>query len=265
MSQEHAPAEMVYEEFAPSGPAQRFIQSWWRFECLTPPQDPVQHTVVPDGLVSLTGVFAGQELVVALLVGPSINAHVVPVRGGVRHAGIRLRVGAAGALLRVDPAALVGAITPVETICPRHAPWIRSALRAVLGPEPNADLERAFPALEEVGILDEIAAAAGDRMIAAGGDLRIAELAREAGLSDRRFRLRFAAAAGLTPKTFAVVRRQREAWKAVATGSASSLTHASHVAGYADQPHFTRATRGVFGKSPSAVEAHVSRIEHRFD
>jgi AraC-like DNA-binding protein len=90
--------------------------------------------------------------------------------------------------------------------------------------------------------------------LASGGRLRVAELARHVGWSERHLTSRFRAEAGLGPKEAArVVRfdRARRALAArVAAGSPPDLARLAAAAGFADQSHLTRDWRAFTGLSP---------------
>jgi AraC-like DNA-binding protein len=90
---------------------------------------------------------------------------------------------------------------------------------------------------------------------AAGGRLRVGEVARRVGWSDRHLLQRFRAETGLTPKEAARVARFDRARRAlaarVATGGAPDLAALAAVAGYADQAHLTREWRAFSGLPPS--------------
>ncbi|MGY1770200.1 helix-turn-helix domain-containing protein [Blastococcus sp. SYSU D00813] len=90
--------------------------------------------------------------------------------------------------------------------------------------------------------------------LASGGRLRVAELARRVGWSERHLTARFRAETGLGPKEAArVVRfdRARRALAArVAAGGPPDLARLAAAAGYADQPHLTRDWRAFTGLSP---------------
>lgn len=73
-------------------------------------------------------------------------------------------------------------------------------------------------------------------------------VARSFDITDRHFRRRFRAALGLGPGQFGRILRFRRAMNAATRGQ--GLAMASQLAGYADQPHFTRECRALTGLSP---------------
>ena len=247
---ETAEGPLLYEEFRP---ANERIESAWRF-AMEDPHDPPQaeHIIVPDGLVSVQASIADDRPVGIRVLGPGTGARIVTVERGTRFAGLRLWPGVAAGLLDTSPETLRDDAAPLPE---RHQGWVAHALAAIWSGR-NCELPTARC---DARVLTA-ARAIRDR----GGMVVIEALAAEAGLSARQFRDRFGREAGLSPKAFAQVRRQREAWIALVTRRSGSLTAASHDAGYADQAHFTRAARAAFGARPLDILAYVGSIRHRF-
>nr|WP_221203805.1 helix-turn-helix domain-containing protein [Modestobacter versicolor] len=90
---------------------------------------------------------------------------------------------------------------------------------------------------------------------AAGGRLRVREVADRVGWSDRHLGERFRAETGLTPKAAARVVRFDRARRALAAragaGRALDLAGLAVAAGYADQAHLTREWRALSGLPPT--------------
>jgi AraC-like DNA-binding protein len=81
--------------------------------------------------------------------------------------------------------------------------------------------------------------------------IRIAEVARLLGLSERQLERRFLERVGVTPKRFAMLRRFERAIASART--TPSLTAVALDAGYYDQSHFVREFRQFTGVSPGAL------------
>jgi AraC-like DNA-binding protein len=86
---------------------------------------------------------------------------------------------------------------------------------------------------------------------ARGGDLTVAELAREVGWGERHLRRRFRAEAGLGPKAATRIARLERAEHLLATTEARPAQVAA-ACGYADQAHLSRE-RSVLIGPPNAV------------
>jgi AraC-like DNA-binding protein len=87
------------------------------------------------------------------------------------------------------------------------------------------------------------------RLLAAGGDVQISELADEVGWSPRHLTTRFAAEVGLRPKEAARVVRFDRVRRRITPGA--RLAELAADAGYFDQAHLTRDFRAFAGCSPS--------------
>ncbi|NUU23751.1 MAG: helix-turn-helix transcriptional regulator, partial [Streptomycetaceae bacterium] len=85
--------------------------------------------------------------------------------------------------------------------------------------------------------------------LAAGGPVRITELAAHAGVSASRLGHLFAAQLGLPFPAWVRWARLRAAMDAARGGA--NLTEAAHAAGFADSSHLTRTFRAMFGVTPS--------------
>jgi AraC-like DNA-binding protein len=80
-------------------------------------------------------------------------------------------------------------------------------------------------------------------------ELKLAELARRSGLSERQLREVFVRDTGLSPRAYLRWRRLRRAVTSIREGA--SLTQAAVQAGFADGAHFSRVFRSQFGMSPT--------------
>ena len=88
------------------------------------------------------------------------------------------------------------------------------------------------------------ALAAIDRLIPTGS-VRLADAAREAGLSLGRFRHLFAEEVGMPFQRHVLWRRMRVAFEAL--GRRATATEAAHAAGFSDSAHFARTIKAMFG------------------
>lgn len=73
----------------------------------------------------------------------------------------------------------------------------------------------------------------------------------EPAASERTVRRRFQTATGLTRSTVRQIERARQAVALLSQGA--SILDAAYEAGYADQPHMTRALKQYFGKTPAQI------------
>jgi AraC-like DNA-binding protein len=172
-------------------------------------------------------------------------------------------------LLSIQPMKLKDRVVPALEFA--DLAWC-AGLSAQLWPTPEGAPDpffanRALAALlPGARALDAQVVAAARRVMATGGEVRIAELARASALSARQFRRRFTAAVGISPKELARIWRFRRcALAALDPASPESSRWAELAAdhGYADQAHLVREFRHLLGLPPSAFARQFSRIEHR--
>ena len=198
--------------------------------------------VLPDGCLDVV-VRAGR----AVVAGPDTGPIAVPVAAGEIVAGVRLRPGAAGAVLGVPADELRDQRVALEDL------WGRAGREA--GERAGEDPFELLGALREW--LD--VAAPDRRVLEAAGRLArmpatpVPALAAALGLGERHLRRRFAAGVGYGPKTFARVARFRLALGLVRAGR--PLAAAAAEAGYADQAHMTRELVVLAGRTPAAIRA----------
>jgi AraC-like DNA-binding protein len=171
-----------------------------------------------------------------------------------KHAGIVLasfQPGAASAFFAEPLHELFGKTAALAEILPA------SALESVAAEVSDGASHQAKIAAIERLLLERLRAGTTDRSIAAAvrtiqrahGAVRVAELARELGLSRDRFEKRFRQAVGSSPKQLAEIVRMQRAIELYRAGA--SLTEVALEASYFDQSHFIREFRRFTGKAPS--------------
>lgn len=104
---------------------------------------------------------------------------------------------------------------------------------------------------------------AWQQLLASGGSVTVAELARDTGWSSRQLRNRFSAEIGLTPKAAARVirfdRTRRLLQRQAAAGTLGPLADVAAECGYYDQAHLAREFRELAGCAPSTWLAEECR------
>lgn len=162
---------------------------------------------------------------------------------------------AAAPLLGVEAAALVdrsidlAAVWPVrelEALAQRIARCTDDGAR-------TACLEEHVAGRLGRGAPDAAVVEAVNRIRAAPGEVRIADLARALGLSVDTLERRFTACVGTSPKRFARAVRLRSAVLSYSAGV--TLTEVALEAGYYDQSHFVREMRLATGQAPNRLLA----------
>ncbi|MQM23968.1 AraC family transcriptional regulator [Glycomyces albidus] len=242
MDTAHSRTGPVYEERPAPGPAAAWSPCLWVRRATGP--DAV--TVVPDGCVDL--LWRHGRLEVA---GPDTGPRDVALAPGELIAGVRLRPGAARALLGPVPATAVRDAQPALDDLWRPGPLADRA-EAETDPWRLAALLAAAVAARGFGP-DPVAlaaAAALDRPRPPS----VAALARDLGFSERQLRRRVRDSAGYGPKTLEQILRFNRA-RAAAAGERPDWARVAAEQGYADQAHLSRQLRRWSGTTPTGRQA----------
>jgi AraC-like DNA-binding protein len=105
--------------------------------------------------------------------------------------------------------------------------------------------------------LDHRRVAVAAAVLRAGRSVR--DAARRAELSERQLERLFRDAYGLSPVRYRRILRFRRSVTALRKGE--TLAGAAALAGYADQPHFSREVLDLMGHTPSALLDHVAKVQ----
>lgn len=225
------------------------VETLWTYRA----DRPRRFLVLPDGRADLILRFRIENErvsgpVTPLLVGPSTVAHTVPVNVGDAFIGARLRP---GRLCWLDGAAtlsdrsLIGpeAITRV----PSFEEVVNAARDAWALMEGFTEMLSTLP----TGRRDAEVDAALDRLHLTGGRTAPSELADSLGVGARRLLRLFVTHVGLPPSSYSAVLRFQRAVRLRRRGL--GIADTAHEAGYADQPHMTRAFRRHGGFTPACM------------
>jgi methylphosphotriester-DNA--protein-cysteine methyltransferase len=223
-----------YREYRPPPGLEPVVACLWENE---PAEDRPQR-VVPDGCVDLIWV-AERELVIA---GADTGPRVVDLPAGILSSGVRLRPGAAGALLGLPASELRDQQVPAALLLGGQVARLEEA---VAGAEPRRRLELLADAVARPGAAPDAVVLNAARRLGAPG-ARIADVAADIGVSERQLHRRMLAAVGYGPKLFARVARLR---RLVALAD-ESLASRALAAGYASQAHMSDEVRRLTGTTP---------------
>lgn len=201
---------------------------------------------------------------VALAAG--LHPRPAVIAQGAPQTGVQLRLTWRGAraLLGVPAGELAGDTVDLSALIGRAAPTLLDRLAAAPGwAERFAVLDSALAGLAAAGRGDRGVAPevghAWDRLDGTGGNLRIAELAREVGWSGRHLAERFRAETGLTPKTAARLIRFERACDRLRSPARPTPAEVAADGGYVDQAHLARDFRELAGLTATAWLAERRR------
>jgi len=225
-----------YREFAPPTGLAFVVACLWENHGIREQEQ----RVIPDGCVDLVWL-NGELLVVGADTGPVMFA---PTGAGEPVSGIRLRPGAAGAVLGIAASEVRDARVPATAVWPGFAAALSEALA---DPATRLDL-LARTVLQRKGELDGLVAAAARRLAAPSA--RIGSVAADLGVSERHLHRRTVAAIGYGPKTLGRVARLRLLITLCERSPALPLAQRAAAAGYASQAHMSDDVRRLTGLTP---------------
>jgi AraC-like DNA-binding protein len=241
-----ASGAVAYREFRPLPALADVVLCTW--ERIVPGAEdaPAAQRVLPDGCVDL--VWRGGGLWTA---GPDTRAVMSPLTQGETVVGIRMRPGAAGALLGLPASEIRDDRVPVGLLWAAAGEELTERLADAGRPSRQRRL------LEHALLRRRAAAEPPDALVAHALALlgrsgtRVAGLSRQLAISERQLLRRFHSAVGYGPKMAdRVLRFQRFVERAP---DGDGLARVAADLGYSDQAHLTRECVDLSGLSPTQL------------
>jgi methylphosphotriester-DNA--protein-cysteine methyltransferase len=227
----------TYREYAPPAGLEPLVACLW---------EGVEATdrswrLVPDGCVDLVWI-GGRDLVVA---GADTGPRLIDLPAGTRSLGIRLRPGAAGAVLGMPASQLRDRQVAADLVWGNAGARLREAAARAESAESATCLELLARAVAQRRAAPDPLVRAAARHLAMPG-VSVARVAAELGVSERHLHRRTTAAVGYGPKLLARVGRLRR----FVTLTEDSLAIRAIEAGYASQAHMSDEVRRLTGATP---------------
>ena len=249
-----------YTEHAPPPDLAPYVSCFWTSLTIETdaPRPRTEHRVLPDGCVDIViGFRDGTEVTNAIGVG-SMTRPLVITGDRVRlYIGVRFSPGSAFAAFGIPAAEL----TDDNVEYARLARDAESDLDALSAESTNDDRLHAVVGLIQRRLADRPVVpasvrAAVRRVATAHGNLRVADLASEIGITRQQLARQFATHVGVTPKTFARVMRAQTALARADAARAAyprivDWSGIAYELGYYDQPHFIDDFKALTGLTPS--------------
>jgi AraC-like DNA-binding protein len=208
--------------------------------------------VMPDGCVDVFVTGRGD----VMIAGPANTFYDLPADDQGVLAGLRLRPGAAPALIGCPAVEFTNMHVPLDSVFGVAGSRIAESLFNATTPGRRilllTDLVARYFA-SNAPVVDRPVAQAVE-VLRAKPDKPIAELAGEIGLSERQLRRRFGVAVGYGPKRLGrVFRFQRLLDLVHASDGATAWSQLAIAAGYADQSHMINECAALTGGPPTAL------------
>jgi AraC-like DNA-binding protein len=225
-----------------------FVECLWTLEADQPISE---YPVLPDGCVDI--VFSRERSPHdAQVVGMMTHARKFDLSAGQFDCGVRFRPGMSYGFIRTPGTEIADQSLPLTEV------WGTAGrdLNARLGDARCATeciglIANALRILPEFGVVQRVSTA----IVARCGQVRVDELAFDAGMSARQLRRLFLEQIGLTPKHLSRVIRFRESVSRLGKTQRGDLTHVALDCGYYDQAHFINEFRELSGYRPTEFAA----------
>ncbi len=259
-------APLRYVEFAPGAAVDDLALTYWGVTVQETPWAGFEHVVWPDGCIVIALSLLDGEPVSTPLIGPRRTSFGLPVQPGMQYWGVRFRpemgasfLGRPARLLRdqVGPAHFWMGAEPLRMLTLRVTgalagfPPLSDGLevQAVVG----LALDRwLFDSADTTMPPDQAVRDAVRAIVATEGGQQIATIATIAEVSPRHLQRCFKDAVGLSPKEYALLRRDRRELRLGSVGDVDGEAFAGSALqlGYADAGHLSQdVTRLMHGAS----------------
>jgi AraC-like DNA-binding protein len=263
-----------YREFPARPELRRHVECVWTVTDGDPAPGPVD-AIVPDACMELIvhvgapfrqwrdGGAEAEAQSRSVLVGQIRRPLLVQSGGPVATVGLRFRPGGARPFFRLDLHEIAGRVVPLADLCGAAAAALEERLAGTAPPEAWSAAVQAWLLGRAGGPEDAVVDAIVREILARGGAVRVGDLCRQAGLSQRQLARRFQSAVGLGPKAVSRIVRVQAVLRAVARRPTSWIQVAlDH--GYADQAHLIRDFVEITGRTPPALREEETPFAGQF-
>lgn len=246
-----------YAEHAPPDDLAPHVACFWTGRSTTP-RDERRDRVLPDGCVDVIFAFddaLGTRLVDAMAVGP-MTKPIIPDRESRLYVGARFKPGRAFIAFGVPATELLDERVAYDAVTLDAMPDIDAIAAA------STDVDRLRCVVEAVRrrLAGVVAVPASVRVavkhiMRASGNIRVASLATEIGITRQQLARQFAMHVGVSPKMLARVARTQAALARADAARAAypralDWSAIAYDLGYYDQPHFIDDFKSITGVTP---------------
>lgn len=253
-------------ELMPCPTLRPYVQLIWCFEDDAPSSAGPPERIAPDGVVELVFhyrdpmamSFAGSESAVqprSSAVTLSRRFVEISPRGPTGFLAVRFRPWGAHHFLALPISELADQVVPAVDLWGQAGTVLEERLNLATGLEIRVAMVESF-------LLDRLQThhkPSVEPMVRAvwrrGGNVRVADLCSELGLTERSLERIFANAVGMPPSSFIRLNRFLHACSRLRSGAWTSLTRLALDCGYYDQAHFVFDARAFSGMSPRELVA----------
>ena len=236
-----------YQEYPPAAHLKPFVECFWRFQSV---RRLAEYPVLPDGCVDI--VYSPSLSRELQLIGAMTSARKFALPAGDLQFGVRFKPAMARAFLP-----MTGLDTTDQSIALGDM-WGADARRLTEQIAETQSVEKCISLLEarlrnpkEITLVQRLC----DSIVNQSGQLRVDDLAFQAGLSARQLHRVFLEQVGLSPKHFCRVIRFRNSLSQVPRSGHADWARVALDCGYYDQAHFINEFRQFSGYTPGEFAA----------
>jgi AraC-like DNA-binding protein len=215
---------------------------------------PIPHRVVPDGCVDIVfGLTSTSYGGAASVVGTMTKPIFAELRGKVNYTAIRFLPGGALRFLDNPMHDFTDRIVPLEAVSGKEGRNLAQDLISQNQIEGKIRLIESYLTrrLNDNCRSDAAVEGALRCILRNRGNIRIRELARISGGSERQLRRKFAQWVGVGPKVLCRIIRFQHVLQMLGRGSRHNVLFAALDSGYYDQSHFIHEFHAYYGVNPS--------------
>jgi AraC-like DNA-binding protein len=233
---------MRYQEFAPPKHLRQFVECFWTHR---PGSAVVDYPVLPDGCVDI--VYSPGTARELQVVGAMTSARTFSLAPGQIGFGVRFRPAMSQAFLPVPGLDITDQSIALNDIWGADARRLVDQISDARSPAECIHLfETRLHKPGEITVVQRLSAT----IVEQAGQVRIDDLAFQAGLSARQLRRLFLEQIGLSPKHFCRVIRFRNSLSRLPPAGRSEWAQVALDCGYYDQAHFINEFREFSGFTP---------------
>ncbi len=253
---------MKYLEFSPSAPLRPYVHLVWCLELDGPAEFRPPERIAPDGIVELILQyrdpmevrFAGEAFAAQprnAVVSQTRRFVEIRPRGSTGLVAVRFRPWGAHHFLPLPVGEFRDQMVCAEDLWDRGlVRELEERLAAPTDPRRQVALVERF-LLRQLHRYQKADVEALVRAVwRSKGQVRVAQLCRETGLTERRLERIFGRALGMSPKSYVRLTRFLNACRVLRRGNWLSLTQVGHDCGYYDQAHFIGDFKSFSGLTP---------------
>ena len=245
--------EWTYAEFLPCKELQDIVACYWHIVL----HKNNRQRLSPDGYTDVIFDFQAGTIIVAGLIH---KPYMADLTEGSRFIGVKLRTGAFYSLFRSPAGFFADRMVSLKSLIGEDSRRFEKVFSAKTFPARLRIIESNLKQLAEKSIpMDKKIKAAVENICKSKGQIKISELTRLTGMSERQFEREFDKWVGIRPKIFCANIRFEQALQLLKSQPERGLLNIALESGYHDQAHLVADFKKFRGKAPSQFK-EIARL-----